>query len=272
VGSFKENTIINSFKATGISSLNPDVILKRFVDTHPDEQGSRVSSASVLSGSDWKKIERLVKVVAKDINDEETKKLSRSLHSISVQNELLKYENRGLRAALASKREGQKRSKPFDLQQRKEYHGGSVFWSPRKVKEARVRQTVKERGEKELQSQKAERAELKKADKLYKARILQEKRVARAAAKVTREQEKAEQAASRTQKQSAQRAKKALRQRIRLVDRGKKQAVRLPIVSEERKKEAPKVVNGIGDSGVVSAAQPVITRCGRNIKVPNKFE
>jgi hypothetical protein len=33
VSSFKENTIINSFKATGISPLEPDVILKRFIDT-----------------------------------------------------------------------------------------------------------------------------------------------------------------------------------------------------------------------------------------------
>ena len=143
MSSFKENTIIDSFKATGISPLEPDFKLKRFIDTDPDEQGSRESSASVLSGSDWRRFERLVKVAAKDINDQEAKKLSRSFHSISVQNELLKHENRGLREALASKKKGQKRSRPLDLQQRKEYHGGSVFWSPRKVREARVRQTVK---------------------------------------------------------------------------------------------------------------------------------
>jgi hypothetical protein len=145
-----------------------------------------------------------------DINDQEAKKLSGLFHSISVQNELLKHENRGLREALASKKKGQKRSRPLDLQQRKEYHGGSVFWSPRKVREARVRQTVKEHEEREIQSQKAERAEFKKANKLYKAGVLQEKRVARAKAKVAREQEKAEQAATRAQKQSAQKAEKAL--------------------------------------------------------------
>ena len=84
MSSFEENTIINSFKATGILPLEPDVILKRFIDTDLDEQGSQESSASMLSGSDWRKVERLVKVVARDINDKETKKLSRSLHSISV--------------------------------------------------------------------------------------------------------------------------------------------------------------------------------------------
>jgi hypothetical protein len=272
VSSFKEDTIINSFKATGISPLEPDVILKRFIDTDPDEQGSRESSASVLSGSDWRKIERLVKVAAKYINDQEAKKLSRSFHSISVQNELLKHENRGLREALASKKKGQKRSRPLDLQQRKEYHGGSVFWSPRKVREARARQTVKEREEKELQSQKAERAELKKANKLYKAGVLQEKRVARAKAKVAREQEKAEQAASRAQKQSAQKAEKALQQRNKLADKGKKKAMRLSIEANKRKKQELNVVSGVEDSGAASAAQPVTTRRGRNIKVPNKYK
>jgi hypothetical protein len=52
MSSFKENTTINSFKATGISPLEPDIILKRFVNTDPEEQGSRESSASVLSGCD----------------------------------------------------------------------------------------------------------------------------------------------------------------------------------------------------------------------------
>jgi hypothetical protein len=116
VSSFKENTITNSFQATGISPLEPDVILQRFVEVHPDKQGSRESSASVLSGSAWRKIVRLVKIVVMDINDEETKKLSRSLHSISIQNELLEHENRGLREALANKQKGQKRSKLLDPQ------------------------------------------------------------------------------------------------------------------------------------------------------------
>ncbi|KAF2201574.1 hypothetical protein GQ43DRAFT_471665 [Delitschia confertaspora ATCC 74209] len=67
-----------------------------------------------------------------------------------------------------------------------------------------LKQAVKEREEKELQLQKSERAELKKAPQLYKLKIAQEKRVARAEAKVVREKEKAEQAANRAQKQKAQ--------------------------------------------------------------------
>jgi uncharacterized protein YqgQ len=89
---------------------------------------------------------------------------------------------------------------------------------------------VKERGKKELQLQKAERAELKEANNLYEAHILQEKRVARAEAKVAREHEKAEQAASQAHKQSAQKADKALQQHIKFANKGEKRAPRLPNV------------------------------------------
>ena len=102
--SFKETTILNSFKATGISPLEPDAILKRFTNTNPDEQGSRESSTPVLSASDWRKIERLLRVVVKDIKADESKKISQSFHSISVQNQLLQHENKGLREALANKK------------------------------------------------------------------------------------------------------------------------------------------------------------------------
>ncbi|KAF2206010.1 hypothetical protein GQ43DRAFT_360921, partial [Delitschia confertaspora ATCC 74209] len=53
------------------------------------------------------------------------------LHSISVQDQLLKHKNQGLREAVATKKRIQKRSKSLDLYQRKEYHSGVVFWSPR---------------------------------------------------------------------------------------------------------------------------------------------
>jgi hypothetical protein len=108
VSSFKKTTILMSFEATGISPFNPDAILKRFTNTNPDEQRSRESSTSVLSGSDWTKIERLVKVAAKDINNKETRKLCRSLHSMIVQNKLLEHENEGLREALAAKKKQEK--------------------------------------------------------------------------------------------------------------------------------------------------------------------
>jgi hypothetical protein len=53
-------------------------------------------------------------------------------------------------------------------------------------------------------------------------------------------------------------------------DKGKKKAIRLPIGANEQRKQTLMVISGLEDPGVASAAQPVTTRRGRNIKVPNK--
>ena len=57
----------------------------------------------------------------------DTCKLRSSLHHIAIENELLHIENNGLREALQVKKLHNKKSKPLDLQQRQEYHGGATF-------------------------------------------------------------------------------------------------------------------------------------------------
>ena len=105
---------------------------------------------------------------------------------MSIQNELLHHENKGLREAVSTKKKHKNKGKTLDLQQRKEYHGGAVFWSPKKVREARVRQEVKEREVEESQLQKAQTKEIKASAKLYKLQIAEEKRMAREVAKKER--------------------------------------------------------------------------------------
>ncbi|KAI1521973.1 hypothetical protein PtrCC142_011900, partial [Pyrenophora tritici-repentis] len=61
----------------------------------------------------------------------------------------------GLEEALQHKKKHKKKGKALDLQQRQEYHGGSVFWSPRKIREARAREVVRERDKMEKKLQEA---------------------------------------------------------------------------------------------------------------------
>jgi hypothetical protein len=58
--------------------------------------------------------------------------------------DLLNTEVQGLRKAVLSSKKHTKKSKTLELQQRKEYHGESVFWSPSKVREAQFRERIKE--------------------------------------------------------------------------------------------------------------------------------
>ncbi|KAI1603838.1 hypothetical protein PtrCC142_004009, partial [Pyrenophora tritici-repentis] len=108
----------------------------------------------------------------------EARKLRSSVHHLSVQYELLKHENEGLKEALQHKKKHRKKGKALDLQQRQEYHGGSVFWSPRKLREARAREAVRERDETEEKLQKArskkqrEEARLQRQDELEERLVL----------------------------------------------------------------------------------------------------
>ena len=71
--------------------------------------------------------------------EEEAKQITHSLYYLQVQNKLLLHENQGLRESLRIKKKHKKQGYTLDLQQRKEYHGGAVFWSPRKMREAQAR-------------------------------------------------------------------------------------------------------------------------------------
>ncbi|KAF1935262.1 hypothetical protein EJ02DRAFT_485874, partial [Clathrospora elynae] len=95
------------------------------------------SDSSALSASNWRKTESLLRQVVKDRGDPQAQKLSQAFHSISVQKMLLEQEIQGLREALINERLRRKQGKALPLEALEEYHGGAVFWSPSKVKEAR---------------------------------------------------------------------------------------------------------------------------------------
>jgi hypothetical protein len=66
--------------------------------------------------------------------------LSQTLHQLQVQNKLLRHENEGLRKAATLKQKHKQPSKALDLRRKESYHGGAIFWSPRKMREACARE------------------------------------------------------------------------------------------------------------------------------------
>lgn len=275
VASFTEKTILNSFKATGISPLNADVILNRFTSSNPGTSESQGSSTSCYSGEDWLKIQSLIRSVAKDESSKETRKLRRSLHHLTVSNQLLHHDMEGLREALKIKKKHKKKAKILPLQQREEYHGGAVFWSPSKRREAEVRYDVMQRMEKEEQVQKADRKQLQVNNKLLKERLLEEKRVAREVAKgvrekekAAREKEKAEQAAEKECQRQSRDAVKA----IQLSQNGKRKISRPPIQKNKRQKRVDDAVGSSEATEALPSPLPVNSRRGRSIKLPNKHK
>ncbi|KAJ8111880.1 hypothetical protein OPT61_g5626 [Boeremia exigua] len=224
VGTFTQELILRSFEATGIAPLQPNVILQRFEKPSLEASDSNSSSNSVYSGKDWLKIETLLRKVVKDEGSKELRKISRSLHHISIQNSLLHYKIAGLKEVLKTQKKHKNKSKTLDLQQKKWAQGGAVFWSPRKVEEAREREKTKQQEQRAEELRKAEIAKLRKANKLYKEKIAEEKRVRRAREKEEREQAKAQKAAEEAERKAINERDKELQnaqKAIQLSQRGR---------------------------------------------------
>ncbi|KAI1580927.1 hypothetical protein PtrEW13061_009804, partial [Pyrenophora tritici-repentis] len=191
----------------------------------------------------------------------EARKLRSSVHHLSVQNELLKHENEGLKEALQHKKKHRKKGKALDLQQRQEYHGGSVFWSPRKLREARARKAVRERDETEEKLQKAWAKKQRKEAQLQRQVELEEKRVERQRLKEMREVERAEKAAERARKVEAQHQKKYIQQ----AQQRKRKASQVLSPSNKRQKRAGAAHAGVQAGDELSATPAKVTSRGRNV-------
>jgi hypothetical protein len=89
--------VLRLFKATSILPLQPNVILQQFTKDTPESSITESSSSSVYSGDEWLKIKTLMKDIVKDPDSKKAKKVNRLLYYLTIQNTLLKQENRGLR-------------------------------------------------------------------------------------------------------------------------------------------------------------------------------
>jgi len=138
--------ILSSFNKCGIHPFDPNRVLSRFDDKTTERPSSSDSCTSVLSASDWRKIERLLREVVDNIYDKKAAALSQALHSMSVETTLLRHENGQLKEALINEKKRRQRSRPLLLEKPADYHGGAIWYSPRKIQEVRDLQAHKDEG------------------------------------------------------------------------------------------------------------------------------
>jgi hypothetical protein len=272
VSSFKEETVLQSFKTTGIYPMDAEVILKRF-NKAPSDNPEVLSSEPKGNGSSWNDLHRLYNVAVKDNGGAAAKELSGALHSLQVHNELLLHENTGLRDALTTKRKRSKKGKTLDLQQRKEFKSAAVFWSPRKIREARARESVREEEEQAEKLRKSETKQLRAAAALYKKQLAAAAKVAREEAKEVKKKERddkaARLAAARAQKQQEKEAANAQKS-LQLSQRGKRAASQKAVPKAKRARRAVVVQDGVEAAEAAPPAPPKQSRT-RTIKAPDRY-
>ncbi|KAI1514559.1 Pogo transposable element [Pyrenophora tritici-repentis] len=264
--SFTEANIVAAFEATGIWPMDRTVVTKRFDYTTPPLQTDNISP-SHLSPADWWRTERLVERAIKGNNDQVVTKLVGAIHRASTQHKLLQYENKGLLASLDTKNKRTKRGRRLPLKGDQKRPTDAVFYSPRKLQEARDERARKDAKILANQARKADAKQLREAKKLLSEKSKQEAQEKRERDKMVKEKENADKAARREQQKQQENSDKA----IQPSQKGKRKASRpLP-----KQKKRQKRVDGSVASGVAieaTPAQPARTsRGGRNIKIPAKF-
>ena len=208
-----KSNIKQAFLATGINPFNPQKILKIFKRRTPspppsDEEGRQATPTSVRA------VRRTVKAIVREENIATTNvnSLIRAAEKLSVENDILRHENQGLRGALIGEKNRRKRGKPMGLVDN-DRPGQAQFFSPTKVALVRARaaeiEAQKEADRLRAQEEKAR----KQIEREEKARELQERKEIRArereAKKKAKEEELQKKLAARQLREEARASKKA---------------------------------------------------------------
>jgi hypothetical protein len=246
------------------------VILKRF--NQPAQLGQLSDSdSSALSASDWRKIRQLIDRAVTNRDQRKISKLNQTIHRLSIRLVLAEHENVRLKEALINERQRRKRGRALPLEAEEEYHGGAVFWSPRKVKEARDRQLQQGLEEEQLQHQRAEAARLREEQRQEKLQAVQQRRTARAAARLMRQEEKARKAADRASRQAARRTQQRLQQAQKTAQKGKRRSLKVPIKAHQKKRPIARPRGGAQPHEPREAPPASTSRGGRAIRTPVRF-
>ena len=190
---------------------------------------------------------------------------------MAIQNTLLQSENEGLLDALTVKKRRDTKGKSLDLLQHYEYWGPSMMWTPRSFREAKTRMKLAREEREAEEKEKANMKELAKANKLYKEKIAQEKRDARAREKEERDRrkaEKAEEVAERKAERERQRQAHDSQKAIQKPSTGKRKALQKAAPRKKQKRSARDNVGGA--SRPPTPLHQTNTR-GRKILRPRKY-
>jgi hypothetical protein len=261
---------LKSFESTGIWPMEKDVILKRFRSWTPDE-ADQPKSSPVLADEDWRRMRTLVEDVVREGEEKSAKKITLSLHHLQVQNDLLLHENEAYVRLSPQKRSTRRRA--IDLQQRQEFHSRAVFWSPRKVNEARFRERIRKREEEEELSQKANNKHMREQAALWTKNQKEDRRVERERLKVKREREKERKAAERAELQrKKQEAKEATAaQKAVQSSQSVKRAASQKAGSKAKKACVAGAAEGSGGVGEPASAPPPKRTKTRSVNLPARY-
>ncbi|KAI9037196.1 uncharacterized protein KD926_000769 [Aspergillus affinis] len=220
--------IASSWKSVGVWPLNPDIVLSRFNRNDDNRPSSSESSRSVLGAEDWRKIERLLKHAVVDLYDQKAKKLSSTMHCLSTENVLLKLRCQGLEEALLQEKKKRQRGKPLLSELRAPEDGYAVFYSPKKIQQARDLQAERDEAIQLAKASKEEEKLRKQQEKQDQRLLIEERKRIRALNRETRVREAEAKKQKKRDDQLAKQADIQLQNDINIAQTGKNKVPTTP--------------------------------------------
>ncbi len=118
----------------------------------PLEEGRPSSQGSVISNSDWTKINKVVKDAISEVLGAKGRRVLSLCYDLQAENALLKAENQGLKEAVRAKKMRKQLKKALFLELRGDEGNTAIFFSPAKIQEARDLLARKVKEEEEAQA------------------------------------------------------------------------------------------------------------------------
>jgi hypothetical protein len=206
--SFTEDNIIHTWAKTGIWPLDRTIVLARINQVCYLPQ---ITSSPLKTPSDTRTFRQFKLQYRKSPTAVKISKLLRAVELMTTQNDILRFENRGLREAIVLEKSKRRRGKKLNLVG--EESKGVELYSPAKVARAREYQAEKESLEEQENRAKEARKVQRAANALKSKEIKDEKAAARQLEAELKAQARVEEAALKAstlqQRQAASRAKKA---------------------------------------------------------------
>jgi hypothetical protein len=115
--------------------MDADAVLKRF-NNYPQQQDEDVEIGEQGDGDSWPELRKIFNAAVAD--KARIKRLSQSLHSLQVNNKLLCTQNKELQHKLNVIKKRPTQQTILTTQDGNDWHGGAVFYSPRKLASERA--------------------------------------------------------------------------------------------------------------------------------------
>lgn len=260
---FTRRNIESAWKKTGLHPLNPEVVLRQ-VRSAARPVSSSSSSGASASISNWKRADKqFLKAHGVPVTYEE-KRVKKTFDAVFNKVCVLSLENEMLRTQLELQNKQGKRSQSLFGELRANADNKALFFSPKKVQEAKALLRARELAKEEEEDEKRLRKAAREQAKILKKEELQKRRELRDFAKQEKQEQLAEQ--------------RRLREEARIQKQAEKQ---LALDAQNAKKQRPRpraksvrfqVENeGVNKANLVEEIIPPPTSSGRQRRLPQRL-